>query len=158
MYGKQVQRYGREPRSVLGRLERSPAGNVVLRVGRELEHADGTPAGWEQSEHVVLTPNEAHELIADLARLLEDGSPHSVRVLERREPTRVPVTFVGPDGERTQSYVALERPTFRDHGEEIASLTSHHREHKDGWIRGCPWCEREHELAGDLLDRAERGS
>lgn len=35
--------------------DQSPAGNLILRVGRE--HG----SGWEQTEHVVMTPDEAED-------------------------------------------------------------------------------------------------
>ena len=47
-------------RSVLVPDGRSPAGNTILRVGRETE-----PGGpWQQTEHVVLTPEETAQLVA----------------------------------------------------------------------------------------------
>lgn len=49
-------------RSVIGPVETSPCGNIVLRVGRE------NGQGWQQSEHVVMTTDEAikfaHEVLA----------------------------------------------------------------------------------------------
>jgi hypothetical protein len=59
-------------RSVIGKMERSGTGNVILRVGR-VNDGDGNPEvrGWHQTEHVVLTPDEALDLIARLARALK---------------------------------------------------------------------------------------
>jgi hypothetical protein len=45
---------------VIGEISRSPAGNTILRVGV----ADSER--WEQVAHVVLTPAERDELIAEL--------------------------------------------------------------------------------------------
>lgn len=62
------QSLGREIRSefgpthVIGDVEKSAAGNTVLRVG---EH-DWTDGGWVQIAHVVLTPAEREALIARL--------------------------------------------------------------------------------------------
>lgn len=50
--------------SVIGRLEKSHAGNTVIRVGRKLRPTRGS--GWTQTEHVVLTPAERERLIAEL--------------------------------------------------------------------------------------------
>jgi hypothetical protein len=68
MYGTELPRdeYERQydrRRSVIGAVERTPRGNTLLRVGREIR-----PEGpWEQTEPVVLTPEEAARLAAELA-------------------------------------------------------------------------------------------
>lgn len=49
------------PRSLIGEVERTLTGNIVLRVGRENE-VRGQDYGWHQTEHVVLTQEEAREL------------------------------------------------------------------------------------------------
>lgn len=46
-----------QARSVIGRLETSLAGNLILRVGRQNE--PGLAGPWHQTEHVVLAPDEA---------------------------------------------------------------------------------------------------
>ena len=46
-------------RSVVGRVERTPAGNVAVSVGHLFY-------GWEKTEHVTLTQAEAHNLAAAL--------------------------------------------------------------------------------------------
>lgn len=57
MYGSAIRtEYDRQTgraRSVIGEVDTSSAGNVILRVGREAGD------GWQQTEHVVLTPDEA---------------------------------------------------------------------------------------------------
>lgn len=52
-------------RSVIGGVEASVSGNIVLRVGRE-----NREGGWRKTEHVVLTPTEAEDLINQLDELL----------------------------------------------------------------------------------------
>ncbi|MFJ1700460.1 hypothetical protein ACIOHC_36315 [Streptomyces sp. NPDC088252] len=47
---------------VIGAIEKSNAGNTVLRVGN---HTSGE-SGWVQAAHVVLTPAEREKLIAEL--------------------------------------------------------------------------------------------
>lgn len=49
------------PRGIVARPERSASGNIVLRCGNDL-----VGGGWQQSVHVVLTPEEAAEFIAAL--------------------------------------------------------------------------------------------
>ena len=58
-------------RGVIAAPESSPAGNLVLRVGRE--HIGGE--GWHQTEHVVLEPAEAERLALDILHKL--GAPES---------------------------------------------------------------------------------
>lgn len=64
IYGTQVEPdYYTPLRSLIGEVQTSPSGNVVLRIGREREAKDGS---WSQTEHVVLTQSEAIDLIAEL--------------------------------------------------------------------------------------------
>lgn len=66
-YGSQVEGSEWRPlRSVIGQVETTGSGNIVLRVGRELAR----DSGWEQTEHVVLTPAEAAALIDELRSAL----------------------------------------------------------------------------------------
>ena len=58
----------RPERSVIRLPERTNAGNVALRIGRELEDGSGR---WQQTESVVLTPDEARALAAELVGRLE---------------------------------------------------------------------------------------
>ena len=63
-------------RSVIGEVTTAPSGNVVLRVGVEniAPNRDGGIAvGWHQTEHVVLTRDETHNLIESLYAALEAG-------------------------------------------------------------------------------------
>lgn len=55
MYGTNVgPGYMGRPRDLIGSVENTPNGNVILRVGEE------NPGGtWPQTGHVVLTPEEA---------------------------------------------------------------------------------------------------
>lgn len=68
MYGRDGERTQYEKdyrihRSVIGGVETSQTGNIVLRVGRE--NYPGGP--WTATEHVVLTPAEARALMTDVA-------------------------------------------------------------------------------------------
>lgn len=45
----------KRPRSVIGSVEISLAGNVIVKVGKTVDE-DGQ---WVKTEHVVLTPHEA---------------------------------------------------------------------------------------------------
>lgn len=56
------ERQHERPRSVIGAVTRSAAGNVVLRVGREAE----VGGSYELTEHVVLTPAEARALALEI--------------------------------------------------------------------------------------------
>lgn len=53
-YGMTGSTYGGRPASVVGRIETSIAGNLILRVGQTVE-----TGGWTQTEHVVMTAAEA---------------------------------------------------------------------------------------------------
>jgi hypothetical protein len=71
MYGLQIPKsvVSTPERSVIGPVESSQAGNIILRVGREQSH------GWSQREHVVLTPREAFDFAL---RILTEVQPHLV--------------------------------------------------------------------------------
>lgn len=49
--------------SVIGPVEKSVSNNTILRVGKM--NQDGS---WTQTEHVVLTPDELREFIAELQK------------------------------------------------------------------------------------------
>jgi hypothetical protein len=57
---------------VIGEVERSAFGNVVLRIGQEVQPRNG----WHQTAHVVLTPAEAGELINAIERALGHPADH----------------------------------------------------------------------------------
>jgi hypothetical protein len=62
-YGREILASKYAPlRSVVGEVTRSAGGNVILRVGRE----DSPGGTWHRTEHVVVTPAEACELVHDL--------------------------------------------------------------------------------------------
>lgn len=66
IFGVQVPQSEWTPlRSVIAQPERSAAGNIVLRIGREL-----SAGGWHQTQQVVLTPQEASALAATIRRRL----------------------------------------------------------------------------------------
>lgn len=67
MYGlKGMSRYRQEEGDVdvIGEIDVTHAGNVTLRIGRTLGKERGS--GWHQIAYVVLTPDEARELAAEL--------------------------------------------------------------------------------------------
>lgn len=59
MYGKRDTSFS--PTNVIGAVERTPSGNVAIRIG-ELQ-ADGT---WTQCGYVVVSADEARAFAADL--------------------------------------------------------------------------------------------
>lgn len=60
---------------VVGQVQTSIAGNVILRVGHEVDEGQrgGGAHGWAQTEHVALTPPEALGLIRAMVRALGPG-------------------------------------------------------------------------------------
>ena len=54
------------PRGVVAAPEQSITGNIILRAGNENRDS----SSWSQSVHVVLTPDEAVELIDKIKELL----------------------------------------------------------------------------------------
>lgn len=57
-------------RELVGAVDRTPSGNVALRIGQE------NASGWEQTGYIVLTPAEAEALadvLAVAARAAEPG-------------------------------------------------------------------------------------
>lgn len=73
---------------VVGQVQTSGAGNVILRVGHEVEDGQrgGGDHGWTQTEHVALMPDEALGLVRAIVRAL------------------------GPDGRRTVASALLQDP------------------------------------------------
>jgi hypothetical protein len=75
-YGTKIERsLYKDRRDGIGEVELASAGNVVLRVGREIS---STPGPWEQIAHVVLTPEEWDSLAGRVsalraAALIEQG-------------------------------------------------------------------------------------
>lgn len=71
MYGSKThteyqKQHGQMP-SVIGRVDTSPNGNVILEVGKMV---DSDAGGWSKTEHVVLTKDEALGLINDISRAI----------------------------------------------------------------------------------------
>jgi hypothetical protein len=55
-------------RPVIGEVSRSQTGNLIIRAGREIE-----PGGaWEKVLHIVLTPDEARDLVESIGQLLPE--------------------------------------------------------------------------------------
>jgi hypothetical protein len=69
-YGQQIHRSHYNPERSVVEITRAPIGNVVLRVGRETSPDAET---WQQSEHVVLLPDEARAFAADILAQLQRG-------------------------------------------------------------------------------------
>jgi hypothetical protein len=66
-YGLEVERSEYHPRrDLIGGIDRTPSGNIVLRVGREL----GTGQGWESTGHIVMTTPEVGAFIESLRSAL----------------------------------------------------------------------------------------
>lgn len=73
LYGLRVNRGDFGPRSVMTvEPETSAAGNTVIRVGHEFADEGDVKfsAGWSKTEHVVITPDQLPQLIADLSKHL----------------------------------------------------------------------------------------
>jgi hypothetical protein len=64
---------------VIGRVERSHSGNVILRAGDLLKGHGGFPKGWTQTLHIVLDPGEVLDLMSRLQGQLDQTDPESGR-------------------------------------------------------------------------------
>ena len=72
-YGNQIERSPYNPqRDLIGELSRSPAGNIIIRTGREIGPLDD--GSWTRTGHIVLLPTEARELCAAIGELLGDDA------------------------------------------------------------------------------------
>jgi hypothetical protein len=71
LYGDETAASAYAPlRSVIGPPELAPAGNLVLRVGRQ-----NPEGGWSQTEHVVMTPDEADDFLRHCHVVLHPTNP-----------------------------------------------------------------------------------
>lgn len=61
MYGNEIPAWGGRPNSVIGEVTTSNAGNLVIRVGKTRPEG-----GWEQTEHLALSPTEARDLVVEI--------------------------------------------------------------------------------------------
>jgi hypothetical protein len=69
MWGNRVEKTRSTPfRSVIGEIDRTPSGRVILRIGREHE------SGWEQTEHVVMLRNETADFVRQVTDVLNPRS------------------------------------------------------------------------------------
>lgn len=66
MYGT-IERNGYGPTSAIGKVDVSSTGNIILRVGQQ----DSFTGPRQQTEHVVLTPDEARGLITEIESILD---------------------------------------------------------------------------------------
>lgn len=93
-YGLEIEPSQYSPRrSVVAKPETAPVGNLVLRVGRELDRVrlgDGESipgaGAWEQTEHVVMKPHEGRGFAWAILDLLDGGSPEPSDDLHERLP------------------------------------------------------------------------
>jgi hypothetical protein len=70
MYGNKIGPSEWHPEvSVIGEIDRSQSGNVVLRIGRIW--TDNPERGWQQTEHVVLTRNEVSRFLREVVEVME---------------------------------------------------------------------------------------
>jgi len=56
-----------KPHEIIGSVERTPAGNVALRIGEALE------GGWHQVGYVVASPAEVAELVRALSAAVPEA-------------------------------------------------------------------------------------
>lgn len=77
---------------VIGEVEHVPAGNAILRIGRTWPKPQ---EGWMQELHLVLTPAERRQLIADL--VAQEPTP-AVDVADQPENTELVWTWDGSIG------------------------------------------------------------
>ena len=69
MYGNRIPASEYHPRrSVIGAIDTTTSGNVVLRIGAMF--TNDPERGWQQTEHVVLQTSEIGELIRDLVEVM----------------------------------------------------------------------------------------
>lgn len=62
IYGNKVERYKDQPNDVIGKIERSMTGNLILRIGSI--NPDGH--SWCQDKHVVLVPGEIEQFLNEV--------------------------------------------------------------------------------------------
>lgn len=66
--GKEVPASQYKPlRDLIGGLERSQTGNLIIRAGTELEEG-----GWERNLHIVLNEDEVRDLISGIHDLFPE--------------------------------------------------------------------------------------
>jgi hypothetical protein len=72
--------------SVIGAIERTQSGYVLLRVGRIWTDTDDDKQHWHQTEHVVLKPREIPDLTRELVYVLDPprGETYSLRLTPER--------------------------------------------------------------------------
>ena len=82
MYGHSIPTYGDEPADVIGEIDASANGNVILRVGRRRLHPQSSDYTWSQSAYVVLNPDEAaamaYEMLEAVGLNTDEGLPPRV--------------------------------------------------------------------------------
>lgn len=87
-YGTKVGRSAYKDRCEgIGEVDLSNSGNVVMRIGRELQE---TPGPWEQIAHVVLTPDEWDALVAHVAAFRAEAQFRTLGDLDEVVTTAAP--------------------------------------------------------------------
>lgn len=83
MYGNKITPSEFHPNlSLIGKIEQSMSGNVILRIGRMW--SDDPQRGWQQTEHVVLKQMEVVDLVRELSSFLPSGpTPGQETILYR---------------------------------------------------------------------------
>jgi hypothetical protein len=82
MYGNRIGASEWHPEvSVIGAVDRSMSGNVVLRIGRLW--TDDPERGWQQTEHVVLQRLEATELVREIIEVVDPPESPDVKLVLR---------------------------------------------------------------------------
>lgn len=125
MYGDKIDKTNPyASRSVIGDVETSVRGNIILRVG-QLNVVGGN--GWHQTEHVVLSPDEARAFVADIQDRIEDERGPRFNLGERvrlRGNPEGPLTTYIVVARRGLDKVDLIAPTQDDDAIREDGLTS----------------------------------
>jgi len=83
MYGNKLAKSEWFPRrSVIGSVESTASGNVVLRVGQVWQD---DPDRWSQTEHVVLTRNEVAQFLREVVEVMEPTTAETLTLKLDRE-------------------------------------------------------------------------
>jgi len=72
--------------SVIGEIEKSISGNIVLRVGRIW--TDDPERGWQQTEHVVLVPNEVPVFLRNVVEVMDPPRSKTLTLKLDRETAK----------------------------------------------------------------------
>jgi len=70
----------RRRRDLIGYLDTSPAGNIIIATGEELR-----TGGWRKTGHIVLTRSEARELAIELLERVGDAGETTLQRESRHD-------------------------------------------------------------------------